>query len=171
MLYQYPLEALARRRATTSQLDFARAARRVLVDSDDAIFEAHEHGLAIFTANEDALAAPVRVLREMYGDFVEVRRPRVRIIPGNPPQQPVMHVRITARSEFALRIRAELRRRGARLLEHCSRGSIETLRAEAPLASLLGLPARLDAITDGTAVHAIRLVRYAPLSAPPLPAA
>jgi hypothetical protein len=32
---------------------------------------------------------------------------------------------------------------------------------------LLGLPALLDTITSGTAAHAIRLVRYAPL--PPEP--
>jgi hypothetical protein len=171
MLYQYPLEALARRRATTSQIEFARAARKLLVDSDDAMFEAHEHGLAIFTANEDALAAPAMLLRETYGDFVEVRRPRVRIIPGNPPQQPIMHARITARVDFSLRIRSELRRRGARVLEQCTRGSIDVIRAEAPLASLLGLPARLDAITEHTADHAIRLVRYAPMPFAPRPAA
>jgi hypothetical protein len=171
MLYQYPLESLARRRATTSQLDFARAARKFLVDTDDAMFEAHEHGLAIFTANEDALATPAQVLREMYGDFVEVRQPRVRIIPGSPPQQPIMHARITARSDFALKIRAELRQRGASLLEHCARGSIEVIRAEAPLASLLGLPARLGEITGGTATHVIRLARYAAMPPDPRPAA
>lgn len=171
MLFQYPLEALARRRATTCQIDFARAARQVLVDSDEAIFEAHEHGLAIFTANEDALAAPAMLLHQMYGDLVEVRRPRVRIIPGNPPQQPIMHARITARVDFSLKIRSELRRRGARLLERCTRGSIEVIRAEAPLAALLGLPARLDAITAGSADHAIRLVRYAAIPFAPRPAA
>jgi hypothetical protein len=171
MLYQYPLESLARRRATTSQFDFAREARRVMIDSDEAIFEAHEHGLAIFTANEDALARPARLLREMYGDFVEVRKPKVRVIPGNPPQEPVMHVRITARGEFGPAIRSELRARDARILERCVRGSIEILRAEAPLRSLLGLPGRLRDLSDGTAVHAIRLVRYAPVVAPPLPAA
>lgn len=171
MLYQYPLETLARRRATTSQIDFARAARRVLVDSDDAAFEAHDHGLAIFTANEDALAGPVRILRDMYGDFVEVRRPRVRLIPGDPPQQPIMHVRITTRAEFGPRVRSELKARGAKLLEHCVRGRTEIIRAEGALQPLLGLPARLDAITDGTAAHAIRLVRYAPLGHPTRPAA
>ena len=169
MLYQYPLESLARRRATTSQLQFAREARKVLADSDHAVFEAHEHGLAMFVANEDALAEPTQVLRAMYGDFVDVRKPRVRLIPGNPPQQPIMHARITTRGEFGHTVRAELRRRGARLLEHCTRGSIEIVRAEAPLASLLGLPMRLHVISAGTATHEIRLVRYAVL--PPLPAA
>jgi len=171
MLYQYPLETLARRRATTSQIDFARHARQVLVDTDEAVFEAYEHGLAIFTANEDALAPPVLLLREMYGDFVEVRTPRVRLIPGDPPQEPVMLARITARAEFGTKIRSELKARGARLLELCVRGRVEIFRAEGSLRSLLGLPARLDAITDGTATHVIRLVRYAPMPTAPRPAA
>ena len=171
MLYQYPLEALARRRAATSQFDFAMHARRVLVDTDEAMFEAHAQGLAIFTANEDALAGPAKLLRDLYGDFVELRRPRVRMIPGNPPQEPIMHARIVTRSRFAPRVRAELRARGALLLEHCSRGTTEIFRAEAPLAALLGLPATLHEVTEGTADHAIRLVRYAPLAAPPRPAA
>jgi len=171
MLYQYPLESLARRRATRSQLDFAKQARRVLVDTDDAMFEAHDHGLAIFAANEDALGAPVRVLREVFGDFVEVRRPKVRMVPGDPPQEPVMHVRITARADHEIPLLAELRARGARVIEQCVRGRVWIARAEAPLASLLGLPERIEAITDATATHSIRLLRYAPLPAPPRPAA
>ena len=173
MLYQYPLEALARHRGRGRgrQLEFARDARRIVVDNDDAIFEAHEQGLAIFSAHEDAFAAQARLLREVYGDFVELRTPRVRVIPGDPPQEPIMHVRVAARSKFAPRVRAELRARGALLIEHCTRGALEVFRAEAPLKSLLGLPARLDAITEGTAERVIRLVRYAPVVMPPQPAA
>jgi hypothetical protein len=171
MLYQYPLESLARRRATTSQIDFAKEARRVLVDSDDAMFEAHDHGLAIFAANEDALQTPVRVLKDMYGDFVDVRRPKVRVVPGNPPQEPIMHVRISMRTDYSMGVLAELRTRGARIVEQCIRGRVVILRAEAPLASLLGLPSRLDAMTDGTAAQSIRLLRYAPVPAPTRPAA
>ena len=171
MLYQYPLESLARRRATTSQLDFARQARRILVDSDDAMFEAHDHGLAIFAANEDALRTPLRVLKETYGDFVDVRRPQVRLVPGDPPQEPIMHVRITTRADYSIGVLAELRARRARIIEQCVRGRVVILRAEAPLARLLGLPARLDAMTDGTAAQSIRLVRYAPVPLEPRPAA
>jgi hypothetical protein len=171
MLYQYPLETLARRRATTSQIEFARAARRVLPDTDDALFEAHDHGLAIFVANEDALAAPVRVLRELYGDFVEVRRPKVRCVPGNPPHEPIMHVRVTTRLDRAPAVVSELRARDIRVLERCIRGRIEIVRGEGPLASLLGFPKKLAALTDDTATHDIRLVRYAPVRTLPPPAA
>ena len=171
MLYQYPLETLARRRATTSQIDFARQARQVLADSDDALFEAHDHGLAIFAANEDALRVPVRVLREMYGDFVEVRLPKVRYVPGDPQQEPIMHVRITTRADYAARVLAELRAREARIVEQCLRGRVVIMRAEGRLANLLGLSTRLDELTDGTAAHTVRLLRYAPVPMRPRPAA
>ena len=171
MLYQYPLETLARRRATTSQIDFAREARRVLTDSDEALFEAHDHGLAIFAANEEALAAPIEILREMYGDFVEVRRPRVRCVPGDPPQEPIMHVRITTRSDYIYLVLAELRGREVREVERCTRGRVEILRGEGPLAALMGFPKTLAAITNRTAAHQMRLVRYEPIPACPRPAA
>jgi hypothetical protein len=166
MLYQYPLEALARRRSTTDQHEFACAARRVLVDSDDALFEAHDHGLAIFAANEDAIAAPVQLLREMFGDFLDVRSPRVRLIPGNPPLEPIMHVRIITPTEFGPRICAELKARGVALMEQCVRGRTEVIRGEGPLQPLLGLTALLDRITEGKAAHTTRLVRYAPVWEP-----
>ena len=163
MNFQYPLETIARRRASSSQLDFAREARRVFDDDDDTLFEAHDHGLAIFAANEEALGKPVQVLQQLYGDEVEVRRPKVRYLPGEPLHEPIMHVRISVRSEFADAVVRELRRRGARIVEQSIRPRLVIVRAEAPLALLLGLPALLDVMTDGTASHAIRLLRYAPL--------
>ena len=163
MNFQYPLETLARRRATASQLDFAREARGVFDDDDDTLFEAHDHGLAIFAANEDALERPVQVLRQLYGDQVEVRRPKVRYLPGEPLHEPIMHVRVSVRREFADAVVRELRQRGARIVEQCVRPRLVIVRAEAPLAVLLGLPALLEVMTDGTASHAIRLLHYAPL--------
>ena len=74
-----------------------------------------------------------------------------------------MNVRVTARAEHSVAILAELRRRGARILEECVRGRTFIVRAEAPLVLLIGLPGALAARTDGTANHAIRLVRYAPV--------
>lgn len=171
MHYQYPLETLARKRGAPSQREFASQARRALFDSDEAIFEAHDHGLAIFAASEEAIEEPRRVLREIYGDFVEVRRPKVRYMPGEPPHEPIAHARITTRNDFSLAVIAELRRRGARILEQCVRPRIFIVRAEAPFAALLGLPATLETITRGDVVHAIRLVGYSPLDPEPAPEA
>lgn len=161
MYFQYPLETLARKRASVRQIAFAREARRVLVDTDEVVFQTLDHGLAILAANEDALEEPRRILREMYGDFVEVRDPRVRYMPG--PRGPIMQVRITARRDNAPAILRELRNRGVRLLEECTRNRVYIVRVEARLTTLLGLPARLDEITEGLAMHSIRLIRYAPV--------
>ena len=161
MYFQYPLETLARKRASVRQIDFAREARRVLADTDKVVFQPLDLGLAILAANEDALEEPRRILHDMYGDFVVVRDPRVRYMPG--PHEPIMHVRITAKRDNAPAILRELRNRGARLLEECTRNRVYIVRAEARLATLLGLPARLDEITEGLAMHSIRLIRYAPV--------
>lgn len=171
MYFQYPLETLARNRGTLSQLDFAREAKRALFDSDDVLTEPLDRGLAIFAANEEALEEPRRVLEDLYGEHVELRLPKVRYMPGEPPHEPIMHVRITTRREFAPRAVQELRNRRARILEECLRGRTFIVRAEAPLATLLGLPALLDKLTEGTAACAIRLVRYAPVQPDPLLAA
>jgi hypothetical protein len=164
MYYQYPLESLARSRSGGPQKEFARRAKLALVDTDDLFARPLADGLVLFAANEDALEGPARILRDVYGDMVELQAPRVRTIPGEPTQEPVMNVRITARQEHTGAILAELRRRGVGVTEECFRGRQFIVRAEAPLALLLGLPAALDRLTDGSAAHAIRLVRYAPVS-------
>jgi hypothetical protein len=166
MYLQYPLEALARRRGEGNQLDFARAARLLLRNTDEAVFKPLDRGLAILAANEAALEEPRRILQEMYGDLVEVRDPRVRRIPGTPVREPIMQVRITARRENAPALLAELRKRGARLLDESAHSRVYVVRAEAPLAALLGLPARIDSLTGGLGMHSIRLVRYGPAHGP-----
>jgi hypothetical protein len=160
--FQYPIESLARRRAAPDQLAFVREARRMLTPSDDLMFEPLDRGLAIYAAHEAALEAPRRILRDTYGDLVEVRKPKVRYMPGEPAHEPIMNVRISARREHALALITELKRRGARILEECTRSRGFIVRAEAPMAALLGLPARLDELAQGQAMHSIRLVRYSP---------
>jgi hypothetical protein len=164
MYFQYPLESLARRRSGGPQKEFARRAKLALSDTDELFSRPLAGGLALFAANEDALEGPARILRDIYGDLVELQPPRVRVIPGEPVQEPVMHVRITARQEHTGGVLAELRRRGVEITEECLRGRQFIVRAEAPLALLLGLPAALDRLTGGSAAHAIRLVRYEPVS-------
>jgi hypothetical protein len=163
MYFQFPLEALVRRRAAADQLAFAREASGVLGDFDEVRCEPVDRGLTILAAHEVALQEPRRILRDLYGDFVEILQPRVRYVAGEPTQEPVMHVRITTRREHAAALLAELRLRGARMLEECIRSRTFIVRAEAPLARLLGLPARIDEVTEGHAMHSIRLIRYEPV--------
>lgn len=163
MYFQYPIETLARTRGADSQMEFARAAKRMLRDTDDVLFEPLDHGLAIFAANEDALEEPVRLLEEVYADDVEVRRPMVRYIPGEPVQQPMMYVRVRARREHAGAVMQKLRFRGVSIIEEAFRRREVVVRGEAPLANLIGLPTELTDLTEGTASHLIRLTHYAPV--------
>jgi len=162
MYFQYPLETLARKRGTRSQADFAVEAKRVLRDTDDVIFEPMDRGLAIFAANEDAIDGPVRILGEVYADDLVVQAPVVRLMPGDPVQQPVMYVRVRARREHAGAIMQKLRGRGVVIAEETFRSREVIIRGEAPLAHLLGLPAELAELTGGSATHLIRLTHYAP---------
>jgi hypothetical protein len=163
MYFQYPLETLARKRRTLSQMEFALEAKRILRDTDDVLFEPLDHGLAIFAANEDALEDPVRILEEIYADEVEVRRPVVRYLPGEPVQQPMMYVRVRTRREHAGAVVQKLRFRGVKIVEEAFRRREVVVRGEAPLANLMGLPAELIDLTEGTASHLIRLTHYAPV--------
>jgi hypothetical protein len=163
MYFQYPLETLARKRGTRSQAEFAAQAKRVLRDTDDVMFEPMDLGLAIFAANEDAIDGPVRILGEVYADEVVVRPPVVRLMPGDPVQQPIMYVRVRARREHAGVVMQKLRARGVVIAEETVRAREVIIRGEAPLAHLLGLPAELDEATDGSASHLIRLTHYAPI--------
>jgi translation elongation factor EF-G len=164
MYFQYPLETLARKRGTRSQIEFAQEAKRVLRDTDDVLFEAMDRGLAIFAANEDAVAASVRMLEETYAGRVEVRRPVVRLMRGEPVQQPVMYVSVTARREHAGIVVQKLRARGVLIAEEILRPREVVIRGEAPLACLLGLPAELAQATGNSSSHVIRLTHYAPVA-------
>ena len=163
MYFQYPLETLARRRTAHSQMEFALEAKRVLRDTDDVLFEPLHHGLAIFAANEDALENPIRILEEIYPGRVEIRRPVVRLLPGDPAQQPMMYVRVRTRREHADAVRQNLRFRGVKIIEEAFRRREVVVRGEAPLANLMGLPTELVELTEGTASHLIRLTHYAPV--------
>lgn len=164
MYYQFPLQALARSRRTESQIEFAREACLVLEETDELVFEPVDDGLAIFAANEDALAAPAQVLAEVYADAVVVRAPSVRLIDGDPVHEPVMSVRVRAKRCYLPAVLAALRFRGARIIEECLKGREFVVRAEAPMRRLMGLPAEMAIVTEGTASHWVHLSRYQPVS-------
>ncbi|HUP29417.1 MAG TPA: hypothetical protein VM122_04530 [Usitatibacter sp.] len=164
MHYQFPLQALARGRHCESQFEFAKQARSVVKESDEFLLEPMLDGLAIFAANEDALAPPVRLLGEIYGRQIELGAPSVRLIVGEPMQQPVMAVRVRAKRQHTSAVLGALWQRGVKLLEECVRGREFIVRGSAPLQDVMGLPDELAAATDGTAAHWIRLAHYAPMA-------
>ena len=156
-----PIEQLMRRKDTRFQLGFAAQAKQLVPQRDEYLLSASHEGLHLLARSEDGLAAPVELLREVYGPDLDVQPPRVRLIEGVQVQEPIMHVRIGLKLGYADLAKRALEARGARLTEQYVRAAYCVLRFEAPLAQLLGLPGELARLTDGTARHWIVLSHYA----------
>jgi predicted membrane GTPase involved in stress response len=161
MYLHLPIEQLVRREETPFQFAFATEAKDLLPEGEEFLLNASQKGLHVLARNEEALGAPLEALREVYGQRLRVEAPRVRLIEGVQVQEPIMHVRISLRTHFRDLVKRALRRRGVGPSEEYVRSTYCVLRYEAPLADLLGLPAELASLTDGSAKHWITLSHYA----------
>jgi predicted membrane GTPase involved in stress response len=161
MYLDLPIEQLLRRKDTRFQFGFATQAKERVPDGDGFLLSASNKGLHVLAKNEDGLATPVDVLREAYGDSLEIQPPRVRLIEGVQVQEPIMHVRVSLQVHHREAVKQALAARGATLSEEYARSTYCVLRYQAPLADLLGLPAELDRLTAGAARHWIVLSHYA----------
>jgi predicted membrane GTPase involved in stress response len=162
-----PIEQLVRRKDTRFQFGFATEARNLVPDRGDFVLATSHKGLHVLARDEESLAAPVEVLREVYGPDLDVAPPRVRLIEGVQVQEPIMNVRISVAVRFLNAVKSALLARGANPSEEYVRAKYCVLRYEAPLASLLGLPAQLARLTHGTAKHWILLSHYALVTGDP----
>jgi predicted membrane GTPase involved in stress response len=171
MYLDHPIEQLVRRKDTRFQFGFATKAKELVPARDEFQLSASSKGLHVLARNEESLALPVGVLKDVYGPNLEVEPPRVRLIEGIQVQEPIMHVRISLEVRHLPALKRALAARGATLNEEYSRSVYCVLRYEAPLASLLGLPAELDRLTGGQAKHWIVLSHYALVPGDPGPRA
>lgn len=156
-----PIEQLVRRTDTHFQMGFAVEARERLPQADDFAVRPSRTGLLVLARNEESLAPPVGILRDIYGPRLEVGKPQVRLIGGVQVKEPIMHVRISLQSRFLDAVGRAMLGRGAVPTEEYARGRHCVLRYEAPLADLIGLHEELARATDGTARHWIALSHYA----------
>jgi translation elongation factor EF-G len=167
MYLDLPIGQLVRRKGMAFQFAFATEAKDLVPPREEFVLNASHAGLHVLAQNEQSLATPVAVLREVYGESLDVEPPKVRLIEGVQLQEPIMHVRIALESGAREPVKRELRRRGAQTLEEYVRSSYSVLRCEAPLARLLGLPAELSRLTAGRAKHWIVLSHYAIVTGDP----
>lgn len=156
-----PIEQRVRRTDTRFQLGFASEAKELLPENDAYLLRPSRAGLQVLGRDEQALAAPVEALNDVYGPRVAVEPPRARLIGGVQLREPVMQVRISLETRFAEPVKRALERRRATPAEQYARSTYCVLRYEAPLAALLGLPAELAALTGGRARHWSALSHYA----------
>jgi hypothetical protein len=171
MYLDMPIEQLVRRNDTHFQFGFGAEARERIPHAEEFALRPSGNGLFVMARNEESLGPPVELLRELYGNRLEVREPRVRLIGGVQVKEPIMHVRISLEARFLDPVARALLGRGAIPTEEYARGKHCVVRYEAPLADLLGLHGELARITDGTCRHWIALSHYALLTRDPGPAA
>lgn len=167
MYLDLPIEQILKRKDTRFQFGFATEAKDLVPERDEFLLSASHKGLHVLAKNEDGLATPVEVLRDVYGDNLEVQPPRVRLIEGVQVQEPIMHVRISLEAKYGDLVKQALQARGATLMEEYARSTYCVLRYEAPLADLLGLPVELSGRTGGSARHWIVLSHYAMVTRDP----
>jgi hypothetical protein len=156
-----PIEQLLRREGMPFQFAFATEAKELVPQREDFLLNPSHKGLRVLARNEEALAAPVELLRELYGSGLQVEPPKVRLMGTVQVQEPIMHVRISLATRFRDVVKRAMQRRGAGPCEDYVRSSYCVLRYEAPLADLLGLPAELARLTGDSAKQWIVLSHYA----------
>lgn len=161
MYLDLPIEQVVRRRDTRFQLGFGAEAKERVPKCEEYMLLPSQKGLHVLGRNEDALATPVEVLRDIYGERLEVEPPKVRLIEGVRVQEPIMHVRLSLETRHREAVKDALERRGASLTEEYARSTYCVLRYEAALADLLGLSGELARLTEGTAKHWVVLSHYA----------
>ena len=164
---EYPLEQLASRKSTRFQHGFARMTMHLLPYFKDAVLAACDKGVLILAASELALALPTEVLRQLYADDVLMGEPRVRLLPGDTVEEPVMCVRAAVPRASAEPVVHDLIRRGAEIEEVDWLAPSPVVRAKARLRELLGYPAALSALCGSEAGLEMWLSHYAPV--PPDP--
>jgi translation elongation factor EF-G len=157
----FPLEFIVRTDDDGLRAQLVRAAVREEVDAvDDVMCLAADDGLRVLGRTEDELRRAVGKLRGAAGDAVIDEGPLVRYVDGARRLEPFMRVVVHAPTRDLALLRADLDRRGARVvrLEHHI-GSI-VLEGEAPLARLLGYADWVAACTGGAARVRMWLSRY-----------
>ena len=166
----YPLQQHARHRAEAVQPAFVHRAKLILQKPDDCLLKESKHGLTLLARNEEALAGPTLVLREVFGAALELSPLQVRLT-GVPPHEPIMDVRINVPVSRIEPVKRVLRRRSIAILEESRGGTRCLLQGEAPLTQLLGLGVDLKHVTLGSSLLWTTLARYEPVLPDPEPMA
>jgi hypothetical protein len=165
---EFPIEQLVQLTSSPFQIGFARQVMRVLHPSDLIAFEATLEGLLMRAQNEDALAQPMAMLCDIYGDDLKLLPPRVRYMSlGNRVYEPIMLLRVRTAPSHLDAVRNDLASRKLKILEEHEHPSVCVLRAEGPLRKLLGYGESLAKLTGDKALHWIWLDRYVPQDEPP----
>lgn len=164
---EFAIECKCSHRGERFQLAFARAAMEIVPKDETTAFEPSGHGLTLLAETELSLERPLARLRAVYGDELHVESPHVRYKKGERLEEPYMGLRVLCGPQHFDGIRRDLMMRNAKVLDSELNGRFGVIRAEAPLASLVGYPARIDTLTHGRGQLAMWLSHFAPVEPDP----
>jgi predicted membrane GTPase involved in stress response len=168
VLADFPIELCCAHRSEQLQLEFARKAIEILPKDSSTTFAPEPRGLVIAAETEMALERPVRRLADVYGDMVRIGPPTVRYRhEGERIEQPIMGLRVLCPPECYEPIREDLRLRRAAIMDAEVNRRFGIVRANAPLAALIGYPDRMAALTRGRGQLVMWLSHYEELEDPP----
>jgi predicted membrane GTPase involved in stress response len=148
------------------QLKFAVDAARLLQGLRGVLAEPTGKGLLILGSAEAPLDVAVMILRAAFGERLRTSERRICFM-RLPPMEPVMDVFVRAPETDAPAIRRALEARRATLRFTAAENRGWLLRAEAPMAELLGFADELERVSGGRADHWITFNRWQPLEDSP----
>ena len=146
------------------QLKFAEEASAKLEFLHGVDPEPTGKALLLHADSELALDAAAAVLRACYGEDLRAGSRCIRRL-DNPPMEPIMDVLVRAPRGLGELVHRDLHRRGAVLRFKNIEAHGCLMRAEAPMAALLGYPAVLSSLTEDLADHWITFNRWEPIAA------
>jgi regulator of nucleoside diphosphate kinase len=163
---EYPLERLCSLLYEPFQLTFAQHAEQVLREEDQVQVEATHRGLVLRGETEAAFEHSVRMLRNYYGNQIDVGPAAVRYHNGTTVEEPLMGLRVNCSREHFEAVRADLSLRNAVVVASDIGPARAVIRAVVPLEKLLGYATRLAQLTSGTAHEVMWLSHYASMNTP-----
>jgi hypothetical protein len=164
MIYpDYPMAQELKLLFKSGLKDFERYLQSILFYPSETIIEASQHGLFIFSKNEEALERPVEVLDDIFRDAIRSAAPQVRYFrKDHRLYEPIMHLRVNVNNHFSRQVEEDLLKREAVVFENDKVRNGYVLRAEGPLRNLIGYKNDLNEITDHSAHCLSWLDRYSP---------
>ncbi|HEY8554412.1 MAG TPA: hypothetical protein VIL43_07720 [Burkholderiales bacterium] len=157
----YVVQQMFAHRADDSSA-FAERAARQLRALAGVWPEPTANGLMVLATAEAPLDAAATVLETLYPGAI-VAGPRRVCYRRNPSMQPIMELFVRAPAVHLPVLLSDLEQRGARKRYSAIENQVWLVRAEAPMAALLGYGETLAALTDGSADHWITFKRWDPV--------
>ncbi|MGH8311515.1 MAG: hypothetical protein ACRETX_17195, partial [Steroidobacteraceae bacterium] len=129
--------------------------------------EATHKGLVLRGETETALEKSLALLKDYYGDQIRAGSPSIRYHHSPEVEEPHMGVRVLCPATYFAAVKADLLARDAVVLDEELTSQYGVVRANAPLAKLIGYSRALAQLTAGSAREVMWLSHYAPVDVPP----